>query len=349
MSEAFAPFVVRTCEAIASGSARAHRLQPTKGRPFSPFEIYDPFGLRNAVVPVFRQGVDGLMCGVGTAFHVDGFGNFLTAFHVVDFLGQIPESRPILFFSMHAVVFGTVRIPPDCFVPATEVFSSMVDAADPLAALRGKTVRQPAIDAAVLRAAEHGPRAKAPQTLPVRRRGWSPRLGEVVLAIGFPQLDLSEVSEAMQTALLNEGMCGAYGRITDIHPNGTSTSNPTPVFQVESDWPAGMSGGPVVNQRGEVVGLVSRSLRATPSESGVGYGVHFALAHDVELLTPTLDHDNPGWRNCWGVLAGSENQLVSVHVSRSSAEREATSGLGKLRVLHIANRIGTSEFVATSD
>jgi hypothetical protein len=57
-------------------------------------------------------------------------------------------------------------------------------------------------------------------------------------------------------------MYGAYGRIVDVHPNGVGTANPSPVIEVETDWPPGMSGGPVFNQAGDVVGIVSRSIRA---------------------------------------------------------------------------------------
>lgn len=342
----FAPFVVNTCEALAGTSRlRTHAYEPKKGKPFSPFEIYDPFGLRNAIVPVFRQLTDGRMYGMGTAFHIDGFGSFLTAYHVVDFVEQHLAGRPILFLSMHAVVFGTVCIPSDCFVPAMEVRASMMEANDPMAALRFKPVRQPAIDAALLKAEEVGPGAKAPQTLPVRTRGWVPRLGEIVLAVGFPELDLSEVDHTRQSALLTEGMCGAYGRIIAIHPGGTSRSNPTPVFEVESDWPPGMSGGPVFNRKGEVVGMVSRSLRADSDFSGVGYAVHFGLARDIEQITPGLDKHNPGWRVCWGVFADGASAPTKVCISKEEAK-------AAMAVLHphgnvrlIVNRIGTAEFM----
>ena len=108
-------------------------------------------GFRNAIIPVFCQQVDGRMYGVGTAFHVDGFGNFLTAYHVIDFVEKHLSGRPILFLSMHAVVFGTINIPPDCFVPADEVIASMgLDTAELRAAVERIVVREltrPVIDA----------------------------------------------------------------------------------------------------------------------------------------------------------------------------------------------------------
>jgi serine protease Do len=285
------------------------------------------------------------MYGVGTAFHIDGFGNFLTAYHVVDFIEKPLAGRPILFLSMHAVVFGTVRIPSDCFVPAHQVFASMMESDDPMAALRGESSRRPAIDVALLVPEPIGPGARPPQTLRLRTSGWSPTAGEVVLAIGFPQLDLSEVDPAKQSALLEEGMFGAYGRIIAVHERGVSRSNPTPVFEVESDWPGGMSGGPVLNRNGEVVGMVSRSLRAEAEHSGSGYAIHFGMARGIELLTPNVDRLNPGWRNGWGVFVETASQPTSVHAAKEEAEAAALLHRGHTEVRHIAHRIGTNDFM----
>ncbi|MFV8602103.1 S1 family peptidase [Ralstonia pseudosolanacearum] len=342
---AFEPFTIATCEALADGRHLPQLYEPADGQPFAPFEIYDPFGLRNAIVPVFRQHTDGRMYGMGTAFHVDGFGGFLTAYHVVDFVEEDHASRPVLFHGMHAVVYGTVVIPSDCFVPATEVVVPMVDVVDPLAALRGQSVREPAIDVASLRASEIGPGARAPQTLPVRTSGWIPRHGEIVLAVGFPELDLSELNDADQSALLTEGMYGAYGRIVAIHPNGVSSSNPTPVFQVESDWPSGMSGGPVFNRSGEVVGIVSRSLRGDPGMVGVGYAAHFAMAPDLPRLMPLLSGCGPGWRSCWGVFSRNGDVPVSIHATREDAEMAVTKAGEPHEIKAIENRIGTIDFM----
>lgn len=291
------PFIINTCETLNSPEPHVRSYEPKSGHPFSPFEISDPFGLRNAVVPIFCQHSDGRMFGVGTAFHFDGFNNFLTAYHVVDFVEKNSDKRPVLFLSMHAVIFGTVCIPPDCFVATSEVKVSRMDADDPMAMLRGESTHL-ALDVALLIPEKIGSGARMPQTVPVRTSGWVPTFGETVLAIGFPQLDLSEVSHASQSALLTEGMHGAYGRIVAIHTQGVSRSNPTPVFEVESDWPPGMSGRPVFNRSGEVVGIVSRSLRADSGHRGTGYAVYIGVVHDIGLFTANLDKDNPGWRLC---------------------------------------------------
>lgn len=341
----FEPFSILTCEA-SSGPVRGRRnYLPGESGQFSPFEIHDPFGLRNAIVPVFRQHVDGRMYGMGTAFHVDGFGNFLSAYHVVDYVEKPFAGRPILFLSMHAVVFGTIRIPDDCWVPVEVVTAPMTEKEDPVANLRGAASRQPAIDVALLKPATIGPGARPPQTLPVRVEGSRPMVGDIVLAVGFPQLDLSEVDQEEQAALVTEGMYGAYGRIVAIHPEGVSLSNPTPVLEIESDWPGGMSGGPVFNRAGEVIGIVSRSLRAGSGQHGIGYAVHLGLCPVIEQLVPSLDIFNPGWRRCWGLFPEKDAETASFHPTQAAAQEAATAVTGLSKVRLGSNRIGTTDFM----
>lgn len=341
--EEFEPFSLQTCESSANQARRPSKFSPSEGKPFAPFEIHDPFGLRAAIVPVLRQDVEGRMYGTGTAFHADGFGRFLTAHHVIDYTNERLPSRPILFLSMDAVVYGTVAIPPDCFVPVARADMPSFEIDDPLAALRGEQTRQ-TIDLASLTTEPIGPQAPTPQTLPLRLSGWTPEVGEIVLALGFPGLDLSEVDEHAQTALLTEGMFGAYGRIVEVHPEGVSASNRTPVFGVESDWPPGMSGGPVFNRAGEVVGVVSRSLRAESGLIGVGYAAHLGLIPDAPKLASALDMCNPGWRYCWGVVTEDASKLHSLYL----AEEEANAAAARLNmpceVRRLSNRIGTDDY-----
>lgn len=346
---AFDPFNLRTCESLAGSRARVPGFAPRPGLPFAPFEIHDPFGLRTGIVPVFCQHVDGRMYGVGTAFHVDGFGTFVTAHHVVDYVSRSPAARPVLFLGMQAVVFGTVAIPSDCFVPAREVVVPMMGPDDPMAALRGRVEACPAVDLAVLTPEEIGPQAHAPQTVPVRARGWTPKLGEIVLAVGFPQLDLSEVDPAAQSALLEEGMQGAYGRIVAVHTDGVSRSNPSPVIEVESDWPGGMSGGPVFNAAGEVVGVVSRSLRADAGHGGTGFAVYLGLLPQLQGLLHGVDLENPGWRRGWGVFLESGCSPVCVHPTEQLAKDAASQLAEATATRRIVHRIGTLDFVDCSD
>lgn len=337
------PISIRTCEAIAA-DRRAWNERPRDGAaPWAPFEIHDPFGVRNAIVPVFRQDPQGRMYGMGTAFHVDGFGGFLTAYHVIDFVQTLGQGQPILFLSMHGVVFGTVPIPQDCFVALQHVQASVTQGDDPMAALRGERSAQPAVDIASLQIGRTGPEVRWPQSLPARVAGGVPEVGDMVLAVGFAQLDLSEMDPSRQRALLTEGMYGAYGRVVALHRDGVSRTNPTPVFEVEADWPPGMSGGPVFNRKGDVIGLVSRSLRADGEAAGAGYAACFGMIPDLRYLAPRVDRDNPGWRRAWAVFAPGSEHADGWYPDAGAAEAALPGAEHEVRA--VAHRIGSEDFV----
>jgi serine protease Do len=289
----FRPFTIETCE----GDGRASRRLPFKPRPgqvFEPFEIYDPFGLRKAIVPVFRCDAEGRYYGMGSAFHVQGGDAFLTAQHVVDFVecGARIESddenlllhdaqgdQPVLYLGVDGVVFGTVRIPDTALAVVSEIRFPSREKDDPLATLQGRSTSE-AADIALLRVA-YLPNATQPHTLRMAPPGWIPTLGEHVLAVGYSELDCKLLDERAREALLDEGMYGAYARITAVHNAGRDARHATPVFEVEGDWRGGMSGGPVFNASGEVVGLVSRSLAPSGEHPGVGWAVNLPYLGEV--------------------------------------------------------------------
>ena len=137
----------------------------------------------------------------------------------------------------------------------------MYEKDDPFAVLLNRAVLEPAIDLAILHIDPDARQKPMPHTVPIRLSGWKPVEGELVFAIGYPELDCTELDEIGQRALLHEGMYGAYGRVIAVHKDGRSTSNVTPVIEVEGDWPGGMSGGPVFNsatKRGRQNGVTKR-------------------------------------------------------------------------------------------
>lgn len=281
----FPPFHVGTYDVFVPHEPRhpfAHKLNA----PHLPFDVADPFGLRKAVVPVFRRDPDGRIYGMGTAFHVDGWGTFLTADHVIDFMRETlpkaglypkqfvdidPSSQPhaVLLLGM-GVLFGTQAIPQRVFAPIVRLITHIAECNAPLAALRGERVFRVAADIAGVKA-RFSPDARRPHTVMVRLRGWEPTIGEYVFAVGYPQLKPSEnVGDDELRGVVEDGMKGAYGRITRVFPDGRDSVNLSPVFEVDADWQSGMSGGPVFNHLGEVVGIVSRSLAPDGASGGVG-------------------------------------------------------------------------------
>lgn len=242
------PINATSCEGLLAGGRR-RSLLPTGAHPLEPFPIDDPFGLRRAVVPVFLASANQPLLGMGTAFHVDGLGTFLTADHVIADLRanallterdvgdrsidlQPDDLRAVVLLSV-GVVFGTVAFPEEALAWVRRTTVPVVEKEDPMAELRGETSVS-ALDIAAIHVTEALP-ANRNASLPVRLRGWRPQVGDLVIAVGFPELDCKPTSESDLQLLLEEGMYAAHGHTTTAHPLGRDRSNPTPVFEVEAN------------------------------------------------------------------------------------------------------------------
>lgn len=344
------PFYISTCEDRATNQQGVAFI-PFPEQPLEPFLIQDPFRLRKAVVPVFKRNSNGEIDGMGTAFHIDGWGTFLSADHVIDFSREFPKSasswtdvspnsngdHPVLFLGMGLIV-GIVNIPKESFAFVSDIVSTMREKDDPILNLKGKTEPENAADLAVLTAVFE-PGTELPHSLPVKGSDWYPSIGEWVLAIGFPEL-------RFVANILSEGMYGAYGRIKKIYPHGSNNTHPTPVFEVECNWPSGMSGGPVFNMSGEVVGLVSRSLQPSDDLPGSGMATYFHLIHDFDELVPTLDSLNPGCRRGWAVLRSNPWHLAGFFKTEAEAIELAKTMSSDYQVKYGSNRFGTDDFIS---
>lgn len=357
-----APFFVQTCESRIRDTRRVP-VQSSSGSELAPFETGDPFGLRKAILPVFERKPDGRLVGMGTAVHLDGWGGCLTAEHVVDFVrARLPEgglnggptmevdpsqhSHPVLLLGI-GVIFGTVAIPGWAFAPITDTLAVARERDDPMAALQGRRRFEVAQDVARVQALFHPDayrQQNPPQVLPLQLRGWQPAIGEYVLAFGYPELKPSAAMDDSEVrAIIEDGLHCAYGRITRLFPDGRDSANPTPVFEVEANWPSGMSGGPVVNEQGNVVGIVSRSLEPDGDLSGAGYAACLPWISEITKLAPHLDKDNPGHRLGFAVLDDRE-KLVGVWPTHGLAREYAMQDT-KRKVFACSHRMGTDEYI----
>jgi serine protease Do len=357
------PFYVGTCEDIANGE-QPIVFDHIYNDPYKPFVIQDPFGLRKAIVPVFRRDVDGQIYGMGTAFHIDGWGTFLTADHVIDFARHHPKSasnwfeishnpngsHPVLYLGCELIIGQiNINIPREAFLTIDRMTFIMGEKQNPL---MNTTEPKNIIDLAVMRAIIQ-PNFQAihqPHFLPVKGSLSCPEIGETVLAVGFPELNCQQLDERVQNLLLKEGMYGAYGRVTAIHPDGRNETYPTPVIEVECNWPHGMSGGPVFNSLGEVIGLVSSEMSFSPDDTGNGVGsaTCFSSISNFSKFVPTLDISQPGFRKGWAVLRSESCHLAGFFETEVEAQQLADSMSAEYQVKYGINKFGTDGFICSN-
>lgn len=325
-----------------------------------PFPIFDPFGLRRAVVPVFQRNPDGSVVGSGTAFHVDGWNRLLTADHVVDHMRthhsneiapdilievDITRSSHAAVLLGYGLVFGRLGIPNSCWAPLDRLDAFLIEKdVDPIAALRGaSSPYHIGPDIAGMNAVLQ-PDSLPFHTLRVNLQS-CPAVGEVVFAVGYPEISFEALNENEIARYLKEGMFGVYGRVTNLCPSGRGKNRPSPGFEVDADWPAGMSGGPVFNHHGEVIGVVSSSLPSSDAGLGVGFATSLAMIPNVSRLIPTLDCNNPGWRLGFGVYCPDPWHLSGVFKSQEDAERKKAQLPVGYVVRWGRHRLGADDFV----
>jgi hypothetical protein len=87
-------------------------------------------------------------------------------------------------------------------------------------------------------------------TLPLTAR--IPKVGEQLTAVGlrFTEGDPSRF----------EGVLASKGRLLSIKKNWLSHSRVFPILEIECEAPHGMSGGPILDEHGYIVGVISRGL-----------------------------------------------------------------------------------------
>lgn len=244
--------------------------------------FYSPFGFGGCAFPVFATD-DQTATGLGTGFFVKGIDLGITAEHLIDVASiDIPRggsahnvdlSRAAhgmtALLPLHGVIFGQARIPTKHCQPVRRFLFDVVEGSDPLVALRSKRSFARRSDilfmefppAAPLPSNERRPRISAK----------TPEIGEWVCAVGYPDIKTLNVPGDELELLISElGMAVSFARVTEVAMHGRGLHETAPVVIVESDWPSGMSGGPVFNSNGRVVGVVSRELMIGRGEPNHG-------------------------------------------------------------------------------
>ncbi|TBZ66320.1 serine protease [Rhizobium leguminosarum bv. viciae] len=352
------PITVATCE-DRSQDRRLHALVPEQGGTAALFRFQDPFGLRKAIVPIFQADRDNILTGMGTGFALDPWGSFLTADHVTDFLreganqsGQTairPDLRALALLGM-GLVFGEVGVPREALALMASLRTPLVEVEDPLNFVAAASTRP--IDVTFLNATMSPP-SDMIGNLPLRRHPSTPGVGELVVAIGFPEIKLAHGAAPDLPTSITEGMFAAYGVVTRHHPEGRDRSAPTPVFEVRANWPSGMSGGPVFNAVGEVIGLVSRSIApAGGEELGTAWATWLAASippeHPTVSWPESIDPDDLHFRRAWGALRLDPWTLEGFPSTQADATALADSLGDGFEARIVSQRLGTETYSTTS-
>lgn len=319
------------------------------------FRIDDPFGLRSVIIPLFfidRETEE--ISGIGTAFSVDPFGTYLTAYHVLEsrvtqsfFNG--PELGAVFGFFSPGLVFGRAPIPRDSFVFLHEAETIRGERESPLLHLPNRTLN--VFDCAKLTFDPRSARVQRTRGfLPLQVNGGNPPvIGDRVMAVGYPGvMNVRHVPES-NLVHFTEGLFGAVGTITEILPQGRNTNRPWPTFVVSSKWPSGISGGPIFNENGYVIGIVSSSLHdPNVDELTEGYSFWFRPLPAMRRFLPVVDTDNEGSLLVWGVLRKNPWRLAGIFAMREQAEAYRTELGAEYEVIFGSNRFGTDDFVYSS-
>jgi trypsin-like peptidase len=146
------------------------------------------------------------------------------------------------------------------------------------------------------RPADEGDTAKLemygmPPAQPLPIAAAEPRLGETVTSIGFPGLNIEETDGIDVRALASGGKSPAEvlqdSRLQPVNTSGTITARQyrqgVAVYQINADLAEGISGGPTINSRGEVLGI--NSQMTVPF-----LGQNFNVITDTGMLREFLGH-----------------------------------------------------------
>jgi serine protease Do len=302
-------------------------FEPNVEHPPGRFLIQDT-GYRRRILPLFTfaQGAPEMrVLGQGTVFRIDPWGNCATAFHVFEgafYLGGktgremlVRQERSILALEVEEFGYGAPAIASHQWRPMSGA-NSLVKVDEP--PFQAPQIRN-LTELLALSIAPSVPKIGGTEYLHVDLNTWKPTVGDVILGVGYPNLDQPDEGEdASDDRPICQDMYGAYGRITDIEPLDLSRGRPWPMVRVIADWPGGMSGGPVFNAAGNVIGIISSGFDATSSTAMV-FGGWNAMRHTLRSLDPA----KPGSFICYAVLDATE-RLIDVALGRPSAETIAT-------------------------
>lgn len=312
------------------------------------FLIQDPFGIRESVQPVLSLPEDvnqKHMTGIGTCFRVSPWG-FVSAFHNFDHPNgrDFPDGEVGCVAFSFGYVMGRVGFQTSDHMGAIRTLlrpRATIVAPPGVIVPEDFYVPDVPVDVAALRVDMSTLKREPPLKL-LKLAKTSSKIGDIVMGVGFPIQGASTLNEDAHP-LYKEELHGAIGRVTDLLPNGLERRRPWASFQIEGNWKSGMSGGPVLNTDGEVVGVISSSL--PPSEDGPGIGFAVDLAkYDMRFLLPELLPASPEWFRAIGHFNNGKLQGYGL------PEQFRPETFGPPEALHLIDvRLGSSDYLVVKE
>jgi serine protease Do len=293
------------------------------------FLVQDPFGIRHPIISLLViDNRTGRASGLGTAFRIDPFGQYLTAQHVLeDWLLPPRPSASVVGLLNPGLGYGTFAIQNGLIaISSAKTFRTQPN--DRVQdQLLGQDSTRMTLDCMMLTFSEENPRLHTVRDfLPLRLSGNWPKVGDQVMALGFPELGCLQ-NRDIDDDILTERMYASVGRVREVLPHGRE-HRPWPTFAVDEHWPRGMSGGPVFNLDGEVIGLVSSSDEPG-SDNAQSYAFWFAPIQSLQRDLAHVDSHNPGWVRGWAVVRNTPWHVAAMTNDKTRAEEICrTFGVG---------------------
>ena len=277
------------------------------------FLAQDP-ALRSMIMPLFaidKRDLSERPAGRGTTFRIDPWGACATAYHVIEDLLEAKNGKPALLenfrlvaLELEGIPYGTPVVMPEQWRTFEEMFavSGVRSEFGQAAELRNVT------ELAALKIRRSSTATGPALYLGLDLRRWRPTAGDQVTAFGFADLDVGAKGEKNDKLRpISQYLYGSSAIITDIEPADPGRGRPWPFFRVDRDWPGGMSGGPVMNKDGHVVGVVSTGMTFAAS----GSAVFFSGSGLAETMFPMVDPSAPGQIFCWGGF-GKDDKIAMI-------------------------------------
>ena len=146
-----------------------------------------------------------------------------------------------------------------------------------------------------------------------------PQIGEPVFAFGYHR-DKATVGDEVIT--LARARAATFGVVKALHPLGRGGHLSWPCFEVNARFEGGMSGGPVFNERGEVVGLICTGMAfADPDAEPLSYVTMIWPMFAVEI-----DHPEPDLQCKYPILELARKGVVAGRGWESISLRRSETG-----------------------